>query len=1178
MRHLSLFLFLFLSIESFSQIASLYPIKQNHLWGFMNRQGEIVLEPKYDAIAEKNLRWNRGIGSISPYRLVELDGKLGAINNEGTEVVAPNWKEIRPLDDDLFAVRSEEGFQLINSAGNTFMLSQYDDVQPIVSDALVSSTYFKVQKDTLWGIFHLENGELMSPQFGEVKLSNPVQNFFNVNQWEKSDRWGLANQQGQIIIPFQYKSIIALHSNNVFSLNENNQWVVFDSLGQQLFDEGWLTYRRLNKHAVGIKGKDWEWKLYFFESQTPSRFATKYEGFRNLSHGYISGKSKNKWSIIDSLGNEVLPPTFEEIQPFSPPLFRVKKKGWGIYSLVDGLIVNTDYQVISPFENGLARVRRNGKWGMVNRQGAEVIPLKFETFQREANFIKAFTGETMTMYEMNENNEVISEEFFEEVYNVRVGYNIQTRNVGFGRNDISQARFQGRQQRRRNFRAVYGTDTTVINNSNWYFERNPVNNRFALYDRRTETAVTPPSIKMIRHINNGRLTMVFAERPFAENKVASYATFPVDTACSMALFSHDLGKFITPYDMMGLRRHDFERGLPYAAFLDLDGKMGLIDRSGQQLSDANGSPLRYDFIDDFQHGKTRVCTGGRMAVVENPQEKKIAISNIKMFTHGFFVTPTRQFENNATSQFFYKSDAEKTIQWGYIDSLGQTIIEPQFDFANQFFDSVAVNQKDSLWGLITEDNEVLLDFKYKGISKFGTEKYRVNYGNKKPIFFNKKGHEVISLKYEKFGGFFDGMCRVRVDSLWGFVDNNGNEIIACQYEDARNFSEGLAAVLINDEWIFIDKKGNEQLNPSAKIPFLENIGKFKNGLCWYKVGKFYGYFDKNGKTKIKPQYTKVFDFENGVARVVYDRKTGVIDTKGRWLLKPKDYEVIFPFSDNGVAVVRKKFNEKSGLINNKGEVLTDLKYGFVDKFSNGYARVSDKKGYGFVNTRGHEVIPCIYKDAKAVSNGLVPVIAPNKLAWEYRDLNNEKAIKGEFAKANTFTEGLVQVQLHEFDDFSKMWLDTLGNEVNPVPDDFVKHYSEGIFGMYKSWGVRRNFRTLNFYFCNEKGQNIFKDFYEDIQPFFQGTAPVKIKNRWGVINRAGMMVVQPKYSRINQTENGLLHTMPGLISGLTDKRGNEILPTIYDDIRNYKGLIRVELGEKIGYATEDGEWVWELQN
>ena len=178
-------------------------------------------------------------------------------------------------------------------------------------------------------------------------------------------------------------------------------------------------------------------------------------------------------------------------------------------------------------------------------------------------------------------------------------------------------------------------------------------------------------------------------------------------------------------------------------------------------------------------------------------------------------------------------------------------------------------------------------------------------------FFNKKGHEVIGLKYAKFGGFSDDMCRVKIDSLWGFVDKNGEEVIPCQYKEARNFSEGVAAVFVDENWIFIDKKGETVLNPTAKISFLEEVGTFKNGLCWYKVGKFYGYFDKKGKVKIKAQFTKAFDFEGDVARVVSNRKTGVIDQKGNWVLKPELFEVIFPFDENGVAVVRKKFHLKN---------------------------------------------------------------------------------------------------------------------------------------------------------------------------------------------------------------------------------------------------------------------------
>ena len=91
MRYFLIPLLIFFSIAAFAQMSTLYPIKQNHLWGYMNEQGEVVVAPKYDAIATKKLRWNRGISSLSPYQLVELDGKFGAIDNNGVEVLAPDW-------------------------------------------------------------------------------------------------------------------------------------------------------------------------------------------------------------------------------------------------------------------------------------------------------------------------------------------------------------------------------------------------------------------------------------------------------------------------------------------------------------------------------------------------------------------------------------------------------------------------------------------------------------------------------------------------------------------------------------------------------------------------------------------------------------------------------------------------------------------------------------------------------------------------------------------------------------------------------------------------------------------------------------------------------------------------------------------------------------------------------
>ena len=59
--------------------------------------------------------------------------------------------------------------------------------------------------------------------------------------------------------------------------------------------------------------------------------------------------------------------------------------------------------------------------------------------------------------------------------------------------------------------------------------------------------------------------------------------------------------------MIGIRLADFADGLPYAAFLDADGKVGLIDREGQQAAGPDGQPLRFTYVGRAADGPLPAC-------------------------------------------------------------------------------------------------------------------------------------------------------------------------------------------------------------------------------------------------------------------------------------------------------------------------------------------------------------------------------------------------------------------------------------------------------------------------------------------------------------------------------------------------------------------------------------------
>jgi hypothetical protein len=109
---------------------------------------------------------------------------------------------------------------------------------------------------------------------------------------------------------------------------------------------------------------------------------------------------------------------------------------------------------------------------------------------------------------------------------------------------------------------------------------------------------------------------------------------------------------------------------------------------------------------------------------------------------------------------------EERGQYGYIDSAGTTVIEPQY-FARSVFSEGKAKQLRNRWLL---DNEA--------------------------FFLNPDGSTALETHYNEAGNFSEGLAKVLDVSwalwrYWGFIDANGKEVIAPEYSDAGDFHNGM---------------------------------------------------------------------------------------------------------------------------------------------------------------------------------------------------------------------------------------------------------------------------------------------------------------------------------------------------------------------------------------------------
>lgn len=123
------------------------------------------------------------------------------------------------------------------------------------------------------------------------------------------------------------------------------------------------------------------------------------------------------------------------------------------------------------------------------------------------------------------------------------------------------------------------------------------------------------------------------------------------------------------------------------------------------------------------------------------------------------------------------------------------------------------------------------------------------------LSFNSRGQELKDI--DEVAPFSEGLAAVRVGSQWGFINEQGDLVI--------DFRDDLVWNKLADA-----DKGDIE---SIRYPV------FKDGLCMIKEMLeeeeiyVYGFIDKTGATKIKPEYLNVTEFDQGYAVGILMTKT-----------------------------------------------------------------------------------------------------------------------------------------------------------------------------------------------------------------------------------------------------------------------------------------------------------------
>lgn len=1118
----------------------LYPVHIDKKWGMMDVKGDLVVEPYYQAIGT----FHDGL-----YAIAEKEGLLGVLDTTGTLVIPCQYTLMDYVGRGLFSVKTETtNWRIINTEERLI----FDDMAASIE--FLEDPFLSYEEITGLGLAHLKKGVLLPPKFSSFKFLNAT----FIVATDEAGAESIYDYDGNKILASDYDRIKI--KNNLIWAKRSGKWGAFTFNGVAVIQHEWLSYRAIGSNFYHFTNDKEQSVLYSVELNTV--IIKNMKEVRVFNERYIEVlMPSGTRSLIDLAGQIVFSGKYDFITKFGENTFRVKEgKFQGVLNNKGTAIVPLIYDHIGGLNRSVAIARKGKKYGIVNLHGEVVIPVAFppslELNDNNARYKD--TSGNLQLFAFDENGQIANNTRFSNLRSLKV------RSSG---------------QRRRGSNAVTGTITStgdsnpfqISDSLCWKFHGGA--RKWGLWHIQEKRYKFSPQWASVQVLKEQGISIVKKQKKDIGGRLNT-GRIRLKVHEVFGVFTNVHGLPVTAMEFLDIRVGDFTtRNLTVARCVFIGGSQGIIASNGRIITRG------YAYIGKFIEGKARATKKGRL-LVDLEGKRKRPIGSAASHFNNFMAKC--HFDNDDDPKF-YKMFEEKgelyceAAEWGFLDTLGMINSALKYDYAEDYSNDRALVRKDGKWGMLDQDGNEVLKPAYDNFNFLPNSKQKLFFIAQNRVLhgaIDSNANVIVPVKYLNVRAYHEDRVAVRnIAGRWGFVNRTGEEVVKAKYRVAHDFSEGLAVVFDKTRWGAVNPSGGIAIKPQ----FLR-MGDFKEGKAWVHLRKGKkGYIDKNGTVLFSKRFTRLTNFKNGIARVYLRKKGwGLINTEGEYILKPKKaYEKIEAFNEYGLAKV--KIGKKYRLMNEAGELVGKKAYGQIRDFHEGFAAVriqvltgnhigKTNLNWMFIDTTGEVVVDEEFRQLKDFSEGRA-AFTSDKTKRGYINTKGEVVVEPTYFRVEPFENNRALV----WDSHNRTGvIDTTGKVIIPVEYNRILDIEKGLAL------VRRN--SWTYYFVHEDTKRHTPNNFTGAKGFENHAAPVRVKNKWGVINERGLQLLIPKYAKIEPFKNGVANVTITNLLGVVDLNGRVIIEPEYEYVDYVgNGLFRIEQGDQMGYLNMAGDWVWELK-
>lgn len=325
-----------------------------------------------------------------------------------------------------------------------------------------------------------------------------------------------------------------------------------------------------------------------------------------------------------------------------------------------------------------------------------------------------------------------------------------------------------------------------------------------------------------------------------------------------------------------------------------------------------------------------------------------------------------------------------------------------------------------------------------------------------------------------------------------------------------------------------DKKfelGNFKL---VKYQDMERIYEFSEHLAYVENNSHGGFIDENGTLVIdfkldqdKTNRKDTYMFNEQKAIVNVDGLQGLIQNDGKFL-----YEPIYDKIEVNDHYIHLEIAKTHFIVEHEKSYRFDF---MIKGISEGLIPFKTNDLWGYMDINQNVIIEPLYQEASLFSEGLAMVKKDCKVG--YINHQNEIIIPFEYESGSEFKNNLAILKYQGYYGI----VDVQNNVVLPFEYDYIQ-------------------LPINDYYIveNKNGQGCFYHHkmmispqYEEMLPFFEGVARVKVNGYYGAINLNNEMIIEAIYDTLTISRDGIMIAGLGYRYGYINQKGHWLTPIMF---------------------------------